>query len=86
MRYSLGKMFFYVDFVVFEFLVSRYQDEHAKKTIIRLEQCARSAMQRAIASRGALAVFYGHHVKHYIKQTEVLYFFYSINSFYTALC
>ncbi|XP_021300815.1 uncharacterized protein LOC110429218 isoform X1 [Herrania umbratica] len=52
--------------------VSRYQDEHAKRTIIRLEQCARSAMQRAIASRGALAVFYGHHMKHYIKQTEVI--------------
>ncbi|XVE82534.1 hypothetical protein DITRI_Ditri16bG0012900 [Diplodiscus trichospermus] len=52
--------------------VSRYQDEHAKRTIIRLEQCARSAMQRAIASRGALAVFYGRHMKHYIKQTEVI--------------
>ncbi|KAK6288134.1 hypothetical protein POUND7_014313 [Theobroma cacao] len=52
--------------------VSRYQDEHAKRTIIRLEQCARSAMQRDIASRGALAVFYGHHMKHYIKQTEAL--------------
>ncbi|XVE87382.1 hypothetical protein DITRI_Ditri18aG0112800 [Diplodiscus trichospermus] len=52
--------------------VSRYQDEHAKRTIIRLEQCARSAMQRAIASRGALAVFYSHHMKHYIKETEVI--------------
>ncbi|XWS33819.1 hypothetical protein CRYUN_Cryun22dG0115600 [Craigia yunnanensis] len=52
--------------------VSRYQDEHAKRTIIRLEQCARSAMQRAIASRGALAVFYGRHMKHYIKETEVI--------------
>ena len=54
-----------------------YQDEHAKRTIIRLEQCARSAMQRAIASRGALAVFYGHHMKHYIKETEVLNFSYA---------
>ncbi|XWS45504.1 hypothetical protein CRYUN_Cryun15aG0141700 [Craigia yunnanensis] len=52
--------------------VSRYQDEHAKRAIIRLEQCARSAMQRAIASRGALAVFYGRHMKHYIKETEVI--------------
>ncbi|XP_022775382.1 uncharacterized protein LOC111317222 isoform X2 [Durio zibethinus] len=52
--------------------VSRYQDEHAKRTIIRLEQSARSAMQRAIASRGALAVFYGRHMKHYIKDTEAL--------------
>ncbi|XP_022740885.1 uncharacterized protein LOC111292661 isoform X2 [Durio zibethinus] len=52
--------------------VSWYQDEHAKRTIIRLEQCARSAMQRAIASQGALAVFYGRHMKHYIKETEVI--------------
>ncbi|XWS42121.1 hypothetical protein CRYUN_Cryun17cG0141600 [Craigia yunnanensis] len=52
--------------------VSRYPDEHTKRTIIRLEQCARSAMQRAIASRGALAVFYGRHMKHYIKETEVI--------------
>ncbi|XVF62139.1 hypothetical protein PTKIN_Ptkin08bG0193000 [Pterospermum kingtungense] len=52
--------------------VSSYQDEHAKRTIIRLEQCARSAMQRAIASRGAFAVFYGRHMKHYIRQTEVI--------------
>lgn len=52
--------------------VSSYQDEHAKRTIIRLEQCARSAMGRAIASRGALAVIYGRHMKHYIKETEVV--------------
>ncbi|XVF17976.1 hypothetical protein REPUB_Repub10bG0171700 [Reevesia pubescens] len=52
--------------------VSWYRDEHAKRTIIRLEQCAQSAMQRAIASRGALAVLYGHHMKHYIKETEVI--------------
>ncbi|OMO84548.1 hypothetical protein COLO4_21978 [Corchorus olitorius] len=52
--------------------VARYQDEHAKRRIVRLEQCARSAMQRAIASRGALAIFYGHHMKHYIKETEVI--------------
>ncbi|XP_012491593.1 uncharacterized protein LOC105803748 isoform X2 [Gossypium raimondii] len=52
--------------------VSRYQDEHTRKTLIRLEQCARSAMQRATASRGALAVLYGRHMKHYIKETEVV--------------
>ncbi|KAL1143962.1 hypothetical protein V6Z11_A11G197100 [Gossypium hirsutum] len=52
--------------------VSRYQDEHSRKTLIRLEQCARSAMQRATASRGALAVLYGRHMKHYIKETEVV--------------
>ncbi|GMI78280.1 hypothetical protein HRI_001497300 [Hibiscus trionum] len=52
--------------------VSRYQDEHSKRTIIRLEQGARSAMQRTIASRGALAVLYGLHMKHYIKESEVI--------------
>ncbi|XP_039010460.1 uncharacterized protein LOC120139219 isoform X2 [Hibiscus syriacus] len=52
--------------------VSRYQDEHSKRTIIRLEQGARSAMQRAIASRGAFAVLYGIHMKHYIKESEVI--------------
>ncbi|GMI76961.1 hypothetical protein HRI_001365400 [Hibiscus trionum] len=52
--------------------VSRYQDEHSKRTIIRLEQGAQSAMQRAIASRGALAVLYGLHMKYYIKESEVI--------------
>ncbi|KAE8655055.1 Forkhead-associated domain-containing protein [Hibiscus syriacus] len=52
--------------------VSRYQDEHSKRTIIRLEQGARSAMQRAIAARGAFAVLYGLHMKHYIKESEVV--------------
>ncbi|XP_039035451.1 uncharacterized protein LOC120171913 isoform X2 [Hibiscus syriacus] len=52
--------------------VSRYQDEHSKRTIIRLEQGARSAMRRAIASRGAFAVLYGLHMKHYIKESEVI--------------
>ncbi|KAG5245553.1 Forkhead-associated domain-containing protein [Salix suchowensis] len=49
--------------------VSRYQNEDAMRAIIRLEQCAQSSMQRAIASRGALAVLYGRHLKHYIKDT-----------------
>ncbi|KAJ6398386.1 hypothetical protein OIU77_019229 [Salix suchowensis] len=52
--------------------VSRYQNEDAMRAIIRLEQCAQSSMQRAIASRGALAVLYGRHLKHYIKDTEVM--------------
>ncbi|KAK8587124.1 hypothetical protein V6N13_086129 [Hibiscus sabdariffa] len=52
--------------------VSRYQDEHSRRTIIRLEQGARSSMQRAIASRGALAVLYGLHMKYYIKEPEVI--------------
>ncbi|XP_050229636.1 uncharacterized protein LOC126678776 [Mercurialis annua] len=52
--------------------VSRYQNEDTRRTIIRLEQCAQSSMQRSIASRGALAVFYGHRIKHYIRETEVI--------------
>ncbi|XP_010649084.1 uncharacterized protein LOC100266115 isoform X3 [Vitis vinifera] len=52
--------------------VSRYQHEDARKVIIRLEQCAQSSMQRAIASQCALAIFYGRHLKHYIKKAEVI--------------
>ncbi|XP_012065235.1 uncharacterized protein LOC105628425 isoform X2 [Jatropha curcas] len=51
--------------------VSRYQNEDSVRKIIRLEQCAQSSMQRTIASRGALAVLYGRHLKHYIRETEV---------------
>lgn len=52
--------------------VSRYQYEGTKRTIIRLEQCARSSLQRAMASQGALAILYGRHLKHYIKKAEVI--------------
>ncbi|KAJ9172710.1 hypothetical protein P3X46_015921 [Hevea brasiliensis] len=52
--------------------VSRYQNEDTRRIIIRLEQCAQSSIQRAIASRGALAVLYGRHLKHYIRETEVI--------------
>ncbi|KAH9662913.1 FHA domain-containing protein [Citrus sinensis] len=52
--------------------VSRYQHEDTKRTIIRLEQCAQSAMQRAISYQGALAIFYGRRLKHYIKTTEII--------------
>ncbi|KAH9711145.1 FHA domain-containing protein [Citrus sinensis] len=52
--------------------VSRYQHEDTKRTIIRLEQCAQSAMQRAISYQGALAIFYGRCLKHYIKTTEII--------------
>ncbi|XP_059638364.1 uncharacterized protein LOC132280209 isoform X2 [Cornus florida] len=52
--------------------VSRYQHEDSKRAIIRLEQAAHSSMQRVIASRGAFAVLYGRHSKHYIKRPEVL--------------
>uniref|UniRef100_A0A2P2J5L2 Uncharacterized protein LOC8273017 n=1 Tax=Rhizophora mucronata TaxID=61149 RepID=A0A2P2J5L2_RHIMU len=52
--------------------ISSYQSEDIKRKIIRLEQCARSSMQRAIASHGALAVLYGRHLKHYIKESKVI--------------
>ncbi|KAI7736622.1 hypothetical protein M8C21_025707 [Ambrosia artemisiifolia] len=51
--------------------VARYQFEDAKKMIMRLEQAARSSFQRAMTSQGALAIFYGRHLKQYIKKTEV---------------
>ncbi|XP_068341108.1 uncharacterized protein [Pyrus communis] len=49
-----------------------YQNEDSKRNIIRFEQCARSSMQRTLASKGALAVLYGNHIKKYIKKTEVI--------------
>ncbi|KAB2628190.1 hypothetical protein D8674_032985 [Pyrus ussuriensis x Pyrus communis] len=52
--------------------VSKYQNEDAKRTIIRLEQCAYSYLQRATASHGAFAILYGRHSKHYIQKPEVL--------------
>ncbi|PON71539.1 Serine/threonine protein kinase [Parasponia andersonii] len=52
--------------------VLRYQHEDAKRKIMRLEQCARSSMQRTIASKGAFAVLYGRHLKQYIKKPEVI--------------
>ncbi|KAM1662956.1 hypothetical protein ACFX13_043240 [Malus domestica] len=52
--------------------VSKYQNENAKRRIIRLEQCAYSYLQRAIATHGAFAILYGRHSKHYIKKPEVL--------------
>ena len=56
--------------VELNFLVSRYQNEDDTRTIIRFEQCARSSMQRALASQGALAILYGRQLKHYIKETK----------------
>lgn len=52
--------------------ILRYQYEDAKRTIIRLEQCAQSCLQRSMTSQGALAVFYGRHLRHYIRKTEVV--------------
>ncbi|KAK9265967.1 hypothetical protein L1049_003491 [Liquidambar formosana] len=52
--------------------VARYQYEDTKRTVVRLEQCARSSLRRAIASQGALAILYGRHMKYYIKKAEVI--------------
>lgn len=52
--------------------VAKYQPEDARRTIIRLEQCARASLQRTIASEGAFAVFYGRRLKHYIRDAEVM--------------
>uniref|UniRef100_A0A1D1XLM1 Microspherule protein 1 n=1 Tax=Anthurium amnicola TaxID=1678845 RepID=A0A1D1XLM1_9ARAE len=51
--------------------VSRYQYLDTKKAIMRLEQGAQSYMQRAIASHGAFAIFYGRHLQHFIKKPKV---------------
>ncbi|KAH7672740.1 Microspherule protein N-terminal domain-containing protein [Dioscorea alata] len=51
--------------------VSRYQCMDTKKAIIRLEQGAHSYMHRAISRHGAFAVFYGRHLKYYIKSPKV---------------
>ncbi|CAK9157071.1 unnamed protein product [Ilex paraguariensis] len=53
-------------------IVSRYEYEGTKRTIIRLEQCARSSLQRVMTSQGALAILYGRHLRHYIRKSEVL--------------
>lgn len=55
------------------FSVPSYQYDDTKKTIIRLEQGARSCLQRAMTSQGALAILYGRHLRHYIRKPEVLY-------------
>lgn len=64
---------FLLKFFSLVFPASAYQDEDSKRHIMRLEQCARSSMQRDLASKGALAVLYGRHVKEYIKKTEVCF-------------
>ncbi|KAI3920382.1 hypothetical protein MKX01_000721 [Papaver californicum] len=52
--------------------VARYQYEDTKRSIIKLEQGANSYMQRAVAAQKAFAIFYGRHLKYYIKKPEVL--------------
>ncbi|KAL5209931.1 hypothetical protein ABZP36_005554 [Zizania latifolia] len=51
--------------------VSRFQHPESRKSLIRLEQGARSYMNRAIMSQGAFAVIYGLHLKYYMKDPEV---------------
>ncbi|KAJ9540943.1 hypothetical protein OSB04_027449 [Centaurea solstitialis] len=51
--------------------VARYQYEGTKRMIIRLEQAARSSFHRTLSSQGALAIFYGRRLTHYIKKAEV---------------
>ncbi|KAE9446072.1 hypothetical protein C3L33_22056, partial [Rhododendron williamsianum] len=60
------------EFVLSPVPVSRYQHEDSKRKIRRLEQCAQSSLQRAIASQGALAILYGRRLKYYIRETEVI--------------
>ncbi|KAL8144038.1 hypothetical protein V2J09_017070 [Rumex salicifolius] len=52
--------------------VAMYQNEDAKRGIIRLEQSAHASMHRAMASRGAFAVLYGRRTKYFMKKREVL--------------
>lgn len=52
--------------------VSSYQNEEAKRIIMRLEQAAESYMQRIMSAHGAIALLHGRYSKHFIKKTEVL--------------
>ncbi|CAI0392937.1 unnamed protein product [Linum tenue] len=52
--------------------VVRYQSEDSRRMIMRLEQCAKSSKERAITVHGALAILYGRHLKHYMRDTEVM--------------
>ncbi|XP_006650742.1 uncharacterized protein LOC102715282 [Oryza brachyantha] len=51
--------------------VSRFQHPESRKSLIRLEQGARSYMNRAIVSKGAFAIIYGLHLRYYMKDSEV---------------
>lgn len=52
--------------------VPSYQCDGTKRTIIRLEQCARSSLHRVMTSQGALAILYGRHLMHYIRKPKVI--------------
>ena len=56
---------------LFAWPVSRFDHPENRKSLIRLEQGARSYVNRGIMSRGAFAVIYGLHLKYYIKDPEV---------------
>lgn len=49
-----------------------YMCDDTKRTIVRLEQGARSCLQRVMMSQGALAVLYGRHLRHYIRKPEIV--------------
>ncbi|KAK4346899.1 hypothetical protein RND71_033238 [Anisodus tanguticus] len=51
---------------------SKYLSEDFRRTTIRLEQCIRSGLQRDMTRRGAFAILYGRHLRHYIRKTEVI--------------
>jgi len=51
--------------------VTGFPHPESRKALIRLEQGARSCMNRAIMSHGAFAVIYGLHLRCYIKDPEV---------------
>uniref|UniRef100_A0ACD5UM02 Uncharacterized protein n=1 Tax=Avena sativa TaxID=4498 RepID=A0ACD5UM02_AVESA len=51
--------------------VSRFQHLESRKDLIRLEQGARSYMNRSIMSQGAFGIIYGRYLKYYIKDPEV---------------
>ncbi|XP_019057891.1 PREDICTED: uncharacterized protein LOC104813234 [Tarenaya hassleriana] len=57
---------------LYESEVAKYQNEDVRRAIIRLEQSARSHMERELVSRGALAILYGENSRYYIKKPEVL--------------
>lgn len=51
---------------------SRRLYRRQQKTLTRLEQGAKAALERALTHREAIAVLYGHHLRYYIKRNEVL--------------
>lgn len=51
---------------------SRRLYKRHRKTLMRLEQGAHAALERALNVRGAIAVLYGHHLRYFIMRNEVL--------------